>query len=60
MQIGRLRRLEAARRVGETGVVDDVAERLFADQPVADVVVSVHARIEICLRVVEVKRQHLL
>ena len=60
VKIGGLGRLEAAGRVGETGVVDDVAERLFAYQPVANVVVPVDPRIEIRLRVVQVKRQHLL
>ena len=60
VQISGLGRLEASGCVGKSGIIDDVCERPFTDQPMADMVMPIDSRVQICLRVIEVKRQHLL
>src|SRR5258708_4762335 len=60
VQIGRLGRLQTAGRVAKTSIVDDVTESLAADSSLADPGVTIHARAEVGLGILEMKSEDAL
>src|SRR5258708_16474236 len=60
VQIGRLGRLQTAGQVAKAGIVDDVTESLAADSSLADPGVTIHARAEVGLGILEMKSEDAL